>query len=373
MNKNKLSNPVRLIAFFLTAVLLICTFGFTVDGWQINNPPSVDNPSANVPEKPAEGDVGDEGKDENTETTLPEVPIIKYYNRISGVECTEELSKTAHLAFVMNPDLPSYGISDADLLAEIPTEDECTRYVAFIPDINNIWKIGSLTASRGYINNLVKYFGGICVSNGNDDSIKYTSCSLTGQNLDLSADKGYQYTEFTSNVYTNRDLLLSGLTNAGIDRLGIAPAVLPYAFTEEKGSLISNGKSAAVISIVQSQSSLTELIYNAESGKYSLYKNGTPKLDAINNKTSEFTNCFVLFADSITYDNSDYSQMIMDTVGEGKGYYFSEGVAIEINWVGTADGVLTFYSPDGEKLTANRGKTYISFVKSSKIEGVSFR
>ena len=37
MNNKKTSNPVRMIAFFLAAVILICTFGFTVDGWQFKD------------------------------------------------------------------------------------------------------------------------------------------------------------------------------------------------------------------------------------------------------------------------------------------------------------------------------------------------
>ena len=57
MNKNKLSNPVRLIAFFLTAVVLICTFGFTADGWQIDN--NENNDSIGMFPTPPNNDDGD--------------------------------------------------------------------------------------------------------------------------------------------------------------------------------------------------------------------------------------------------------------------------------------------------------------------------
>ncbi len=375
MNKNKLSNPVRLIAFFLTAVLLICTFGFTVDGWQINFPSNKDQSSAQLPEQVPDSSVENQIPEENEpnqEPETPEIPDVKYYNRITGLECTEQISSNSHLAFVMNPQLPSYGVSDADLLCEVPTEEGATRYVAFIPEIDNLWKIGSITPTRGYINNLIKYFGGICVSNGNDDSFIYSSCDITANSLDLSP--GYQYTEFTDNVYTNRDLLISAINNSGIDRTSVSSPMLPYEFIDIGGdNIVLGDTNAQIISIAHSEKNLTELHFNSETRKYVLYKNGSEKLDAINNKTIEFTNCFVLFADSVTYDNPEYSQMVMDTIGEGVGYYFTEGGIMEINWVGSSDGSLTFYNKDGGRLTVNRGNGYITFIKSSKQENLSYK
>ena len=377
MNKNKLSNPVRLIAFFLTAVLLICTFGFTVDGWNLNFGPDSQPPSAISPEPTPDSTVEKETQkpDNNPEQNpgTPEVPEIKYYDRITGLECSQEVASKAHLAFVMNSGLPSYGLAAADMLCEIPTENGDTRYIAFVSEIDNLWKIGSITPTRGYIDNLINYFGGICVSNSNDDSMKYSSCDLTGRYLDLSVGGEFQYTEFTDNVYTNRDLLLSGITNSGIDRTSVQSPTLPYNFVLTDGEKIKYGEcGASVISVRHSEKSTTELIYNETTGKYTLYKNDSQKLDAINNKTVEFTNCFVLFADSVTYDNSSCSQMIMDTVGGGVGYYFSEGGVLKINWVGGNDGSFTFYLESGEKLTVNRGKSYIGFMKSSRPENLSY-
>lgn len=373
MNKRRLSNRVRLIAFFLTATLLVCTFGFTADGWKIIKTNNKDllstdipkpTPDININNKPIDGDnqqpqVPDE----------PEIEIPKFYDRITGLECSEEQSKRAHLAFIMNPNLPCYGISFANLICEIPIEDGGTRLCTFHSEIDNLWKIGSLVPTRGYISNIVKYFGGICVANGSDDTIAYNSCNMSGQYLDLS--NGYKYTEFTSNIYTNRDLLESGLNDNSIDRSGISYTTLPFNFPSlEEDEIILSGQSVNYIKIAQSTLSTTELKYNSETKKFLFYKNGLQKTDAINNKTIEFKNCFVLFADSITYDNRDCSQMIMDTIGQGSGYYFTNGGFTEIKWIGTSDGILTFYTTNDEILTVNRGTSYICFVKSSKTESI---
>ena len=363
MNKFKLSNPVRLIAFFLTAVVLICTFGFTVDGWQIGNYYS--NNEQQGPFSPPDNE-------ENTETNSPSEPEIyipEFVNRLTGIEISEEEATRAHFAFILNPTLSTYGLSRADLICEIPTEDG-ERLVAFISDIENLSKIGSISQTRGYISNVAKYFGGISTFSGCDDAISYTSCDLTSRQFDLT-EGGYFYTEYTNNVYSNSDLINRGIKDLGIDCNTVDKASLPFNFVDFGcDPIMYDELSAQSITINRENSSYTELRYNSESGEYILYKNGLIKVDALNAKPVIFANCFVLFADSITYDNTECSQMVMDTIGQGKGYYFTAGGVIEISWIGTEEGALSFYTSDGERLTVNRGKTFISFVKSSKTDSV---
>ena len=366
MNKFKLSNPVRLIAFFLTAVVLICTFGFTVDGWQIGN--YDDNNDQQGPFLPSTGG-------ENTETNTPSEPEIyipQFVNRLTGIEISEEDALRGHFAFILNSALSCYGLSRADVLCEIPTEDG-ERLVAFISDIENLSKIGSISQSRGYISNIAKYFGGVCTFSGCDDAISYTSCDLTGRLFDLSQG-GYFYTEYTNNVYSNSDLLNNGIKDSGIKFNLPDTTPLPFSFVDFGSDPITYDEiTAQIITINREKNSHTELRYNPESSEYVLYKDGLIKVDALNAKPVIFANCFVLFADSITYDNAECSQMVMDTIGQGRGYYFTAGGVTEINWVGSEDGTLTFYTADGERLIANRGRTYISFIKSSKTDSLSFQ
>ena len=367
MNKIKLSNPVRLIAFFLTAALLISTFGFTVDGWQIGNKGE---------KSPFDGPFSSPNDGENTTTNRipekPEIYIPAYVNRLTGVETSEIEALKGHLAFIMDPSISSYGISRADLLCEIPTENG-ERYIAFISNTDNLSKIGSLTPTRGYISNIAKYFGSICLSVGNDDSIKYTHCNMSDTTLDLS-DGGYYYSEFTSNLYTNCDLLNMAITNQETWAGQTNTEALPFDYVDfGLEPIIFESITAQRITVNNESSLATEMRYSTETRRYILYKDSMPKIDSLNGKELEFTNCFVLFADSVTYDNTECSQMVMDTIGQGKGYYFTSGGVIEIYWVGTEEGSLSFYALSGEKLIVNRGKSFISFVKSSKIENVRFQ
>ena len=377
MNKKSSSNPVRLIAFFLTAIILACTFGFSVDGWQYIGDETDNDADKETDEDPDDGE--SEGLPGDTEPDLPpedetpeepEIYIPEFTSRITGLEVNEDTYNSAMLAFVMNADLPTFGISDAELLCEIPTEDGRTRLIAFIPENVNLWKIGSVTQTRGYISNLVKYFSGVLISGGNDDSIKYTCCDMKGMELDLSGNNGFSYTEYTDNIYTNCDLLSSALTSSGIDQNSATKMPLPYIHSDFGNEPIGFETPANTVKIQQSSLSVSELRYSPDEGGYLLLYNGNPRADALNGDKAIFTNCLVLFADSITYDNSECSQMVMDTIGDGSGYYFTGGSYTEINWTAPAGGIMTFYSVDGEKLTVNRGTTYISFLKSSNAESL---
>ena len=372
MNNNKLSNHVRMIAFFLTAVILICTFGFTVDGWQVNandiTPPSNDKtPNTDVKDDPSRDD-----QNSNEQAGAPDVVIPDYINSLTGMETTEEISEYSPLAFIMDADDSCYGISRSDILVEIPVENEKTRFISFISDKDNLWKIGSLASGRDYINNIVKYFGGVAIYNAMDDLNDYESCDMSQNCLDLSLKAGYHYTEQTSKSYTNCDLISSGLTSSGIHLEMNNSLTLPFGFNDFGNNSILLNKTASEIKINQCNNAVIQLKFDAETRKYFYRKNGELMLDALNGKNVDFTNCFILFADSVTYDNFKGCQTIVNTIGKGSGFYLTEGTYTEIIWSATKEGTMTFFLPDGTRLTVNRGTSYICYVKSSKADSVIF-
>ena len=49
----------------------------------------------------------------------------------------------------------------------------------------------------------------------------------------------------------------------------------------------------------------------------------------------------------------------------GTGIYATNGEYIEITWIADSNGELTMYDSAGNRLTVNRGSSYIAYVKSS--------
>jgi len=94
------------------------------------------------------------------------------------------------------------------------------------------------------------------------------------------------------------------------------------------------------------------------------------KNDMLTDEALHFTNVFILFADTVTYESAEASEMVMDTVEGGKGYYITRGKATLISWQTNADGSIIFNNESGERITSNRGRSYIGFVKSALSDDV---
>lgn len=338
MNTKRTSNLLRSIAFFLTGVILVCTFGFTVDGWLVGDE---DTPTEDFP---ADGEI--------SQDIVPDVPLeeekVIYYNKITGLETGEELSDVAPLAYVMEMNSPLFGLSGADIVIDIPTEGE-NRLLTIRTDNRNLWKIGAMAPGRGYISSLAGFFGASLISLGRDDIIEYDSCVPPSV-----VDAGeISYKEYNSYTYTNSDLLKGSVTLHEFD------VTLPYTHAEIGENIILDTPAA------KAKFEDTELVYDEETSNYIWYENGEAQRDLINGKALSFANCLILFADSVIYDNQSGTQMVMNTIGTGSGYYLTSGTYTKINYTSSQGGSMTFYSETGEQLTINRGEIYIRYLKSS--------
>ena len=348
MKNSKTSNLLRVIAFFLTGVILVCTFGFTVDGWAQDN---IDQPGYSPPTD-----------DENTKVdnppadVTPEQPELIFYNPLTGLETTEELASKAPLAYIMDKGAPCFGLSGAEIIIDIPTEED-NRLVCIRTQNDNLWKIGSIAPTRGYISNLCCYFGATVISHGKDDIIKYDSCN-TDKLFDLQNIPSSYYSEYDNFIYSNSDLL-DPIVSAPVSDM-----TLPYSFVSNDDKITYEVPLSRLV--VEN----TELVFNIESGKYSWYENGEQKRDLINGKTIDFTNCLVLFADSTVYDNSDGCQMVMNTIGSGEGYYLTGGSVAKIKWTSSINGSMSLFNDKGDPLVINRGELYIRYVRASMMDKI---
>ncbi len=359
-------NLAKLVAFFVIAVVITCTVSFAANGWQsfIDNEPDTDKvvTDKNNSEK--------DNVDENSggETSGEDVPVVlptpKYYHSITGLETDLESSLKRPLCLCFGASDPLYGISSSYLTIEFPTEYGNTRFLCFTDEAKSLGKIGSLSPSRGYISNLATYFGGILLSYGSDDTFEY-DYKEPHDKLNFFETNGYCYTEYNSFVYTNGDLVNAFINNTRINLASSEICALPYIFLEPEEKLNLNGENASSVSITYSDKNSTQLNYSPLEECYILSKNSMVKNDLLNDKPLKYNNVFILFANSTTHETEDNTQLILDTYTKGSGIYAFNGYCIDISWEKDLSGNLVFYNTQGEKLTVNRGTSYISFVKSS--------
>ena len=357
-------NLAKLVAFFVISVVITCTVSFAANGWEsfvgdVNGSDSLATDNSSGGENKNDGPLKDQ--DDTVQVILP---TERYYHGITGLEIDAADSSRSPLCFVFSSTDPLYGISASYLTIEIPTEYGNTRLLCFTDDAKTLGKIGSLAPSRGYISNLATYFGGILLSYGNDDSVKYEFLS-TNAKLDFCETLGYCYTEYSSFVYTNADLVNAFLNNSKVNTVMSEPIKVPYVFCNVGERLDLNGNSANSVSVHYSDGNSTQLVYSNSDKCYLLSKNASADKDLLNDKTLRYDNAFILYADSTTYESAETTQLIMDTYSCGTGVYMADGKYIDIYWAKDPSGSLVFYNESGDILEVNRGTTYIGFVKSS--------
>lgn len=388
MKSFKMNSLQRLVSFILIAVLLICTVGFAAGGWQSTN------------DEPDSGEVGDktDKTDENTDGTppssdenknndsadvgedtqkpddaeQPDEPVIeipKYTSQITGLEVSSDVAFSTPVGYVLNPVMPLYGISGSDLTLEFPIEDGSTRILSYTTNTAMLWKVGSLAPTRAFISASSNFFGGIVVSYGNDDVVKYSAWDTSKIDLDISKISDCYYIENTLYIYTSKDLV--DLAKQKSPSLNVSTyKTAPYIFNETEENILGTTKASSVI-LPFSNSNETELYYSDSSEQYLYFKSGSRKVDMLNGKNISFTNIFVLFSNATTYEKSSGTELVIDTTSGGAGYYISKGYMTEIRWSVDENGALEFKTLKGEKLTVNKGNAYISYYKASNASKVT--
>ena len=363
MNKEKAGGYSRLIVTFLVAVILVFTLGLVCDGWQdaMGDAPDISDGGAQIP---TDGDTtgGDIEAD-----TAPQAP--RYYNRITGLECSEDAARKNHIAYTIYSNLPFYGVSECDMLVEFPTEGGETRLLVFTGDFSKYGKIGTLAMTRSFATAIAKSLGAIMLTMGDDTPMQSTASHHHTADISLDKHSGYHYTEYTHYAYTNSSLLSSAITDLGINMYATSAVNLPYAISNGENEATLGDIKAERIYIPYSISQDTGFSYSSVTKKYTYEKSGIPKKDNITNDFITFNNIFVLFADSITYEDKNGTVMNIEADKGGEGYFISSGVAMRILWTSSADG-LKFTDIGGFELTVNPGTSYIGYVKSSMTDEV---
>jgi hypothetical protein len=204
------------------------------------------------------------------------------------------------------------------------------------------------------------------VHNGFDDIIAYDSLDISDNSIDLSVSEDYGYTENKDRIYTNYTLINSGINDLGISTKVKDKKNSPFYFSND---IVKYEKQAFEVTLGLSEKSFVKLIYSSEGGKYSYYNNDTKNIDS----PLGFTNCFILFADSVTYDKTIGTQTVVNTLSGGTGYYLTNGTYTSINWIADSSGTITFYFDNSEKLVINKGNSYIGFFRSSYATNVLFK
>ena len=162
----------RLIAVLLLLCLLLCACGksetpaaTTLPETQATTlPGSTASPETTVPETtvPPTTTV--------PETTVPPttVPEPQYVNPLNGEKIYEPYTLRPVVVMLNNVKKaqPQHGVTDADILFEMPSEGGSTRCMGVFSDITDIPRVGSIRSARLYFVQVMQGFNGLYVHAG---------------------------------------------------------------------------------------------------------------------------------------------------------------------------------------------------------------
>lgn len=262
---------------------------------------------------------------------------------------------------------PQAGLDEAYLIYEMIVEGGSTRFMPIFRSTDTK-KIGPVRSSRHYFldyameNDVIyTHFGWSPKAMSDISSFKINK--ING----VLGEDGYvfwkeeKYKGDWHSAYINIKNIKEHAQNKGYNLL-----------TEHKNGIVYSDKyfdlksenTATSIDLKYSGGYKTGYKYNSDRKIYEKYINNNPHVMQ-NGKTLEFKNIIIM----LIYDTSlgdGTARRNINTTGNGKGYYITNGSFEEITWhKSSRSGNTTYKTKDGEDLCINPGKTIINLFSPS--------
>lgn len=363
----------KILALLLALSLLLCGCAGDSGETAANTQPTGES------SEPTETTVTDPLSTEATQTTevtepetQPTEPELPYADPLTGEKLAEPCLNRPYALAIDNDNksaMPHWGVSQADMLWELPHEGGSTRMVGLFCDVSDVDRLGPTRSVRPYILSVAQSFNAILVHAGGSP-----------QGYDLLESTGWPHLDGVQGVgadsYYHRD---KDRLNAGIDswhtmyttgqevlkytkKLGYSNTLsqtADYGLTfAEDGT--PDGDSAETVTIrFRKSGKKTTLYYHQDTGKYTMEQFGMTYTDGNNGNAVTFENVLVLKTSVSTID--DYGRLSVTLEGSGEGYFACGGKIVPILWSRAGSNQPFVYTlKDGTPLELGIGTTYVA-------------
>lgn len=354
---------------------------FSVNGCKKEEAPKKEDTAKESVEQQAEPEKDESQTVQGAEVVQEGVPANQ--NLLTGVGDLSEaaIGKRPVAVMVNNVQkaMPQYGVSQADLIFEIPVEGDATRFMALYGDYTKVPQVCPIRSCRYYFPALSQGFDAFYVNWGIDDTIAdylealdldqiegiTNTGGLFGRDQEkLSQGYAVEHTGFFDGTKLASYIESKGLrTDLKEEKKGAA-----FLFNGMDEQLKPEGSDCTQVDVQFGAQSST-FTYDAEKKVYLKQINGTPQTDAKTGEQLAFTNVFVLETEISVRDEVGHKQIDWDGGANAKGYYISNGGVQEIRWSkdeNNEESYLRFFDLSGKEIKINRGKSYIALNYANK-------
>ena len=255
------------------------------------------------------------------------------------------------------------GLQDAYIIYEIVVEGGITRYLALFLDQQTA-KIGSVRSSRHYFIDYALENDAIYVHHGYSPQAAADFPLLGNDRIEVNDKSGWRDSSlgiaYEHTLFTNIEKLNSVSTNkrqeTNKDRL------LNYSVDEIDLSTKEEAKEAKTVTIKYSNAVTDKYVYDEENKYYLMSVNGKEHTDSITKQQYHFKNIITYQVENYTLDDPENKgRQGLNNVGEGEGYFITNGYAIKIKWSKASRESQTKYTYlNGEEIDISDGNTMIN-------------
>ncbi len=367
-------NLGKILSLLLAFAMLFCLFGCAEEAQETTSDAVTNESKENVTQENNE-----------TETKEEEVKPPVAVNPLTGLACEESVAGQRPIAVMFNnikDALPQTGVAKCDIIYEMLVEGGILRLEGLIHDYAAANDLGSIRSARPSFVELSTAYDAIYVHGGRsataESNAQNTINELGVNNLNGVEGPGggaffrdeyrtYMGYAYEHTLYTRGSNLVKGISSLGYRTKLKDASFTAFKFNSEMKSLESE-KSATYVKIPHSNYSVSEFKYNETTGLYGHIQYGQPHIDTATGKQIAFENVFVLFADHTNVGK----YVFIDLVGEGKGYYITDGKAVSITWKRESQtGTFSYFNEDGSELSVRCGKSYVSVANSNLYDSVT--
>lgn len=295
-----------------------------------------------------------------------------YRSELTNEWIDEDLKDQRPIAVMVDNELtalPHYGLSEADVVYEMmnsTANGRITRFMALFKDYESVEQIGSIRSVRP--TNLIisaEWNAIVCHDGGPfyiDEYLAEPSTDhFSGTFSRVNNGKSREFTEY----------ILSGDMEDNFDNSSVDKEYnkyyegAHYQFASESNPVdLSDNADAIDAALVDLPfpHNGSYLEYDEETELYNYFEYGKAHVDPGNDNAQMcFKNLLIQSCGYQQYDEHGY--MIFNCIGEGGGYYITNGKAIFVTWKKEdMTSPTRYYDADGNEITINTGKTYVGFV-----------
>ena len=347
-----MKNKQTLILVIVLIVLILVFAGFI--GYTIYTKHQQNKPVSN-----AENNI-----EENGEEMQP--PIIVEEKKVEIFQGTDR--PIAVMIDNQEDAWPQAGLNKAYLVYEIVAEGGITRLMALFKR-QDLDKIGPIRSSRHYYLDYALENDAIYVHYGWSPQAESDIKTLSVNNINGITESAKSFwrekgKSSPHNVLTSTETILEIAERKGYRTTSDKESVLNYTVEEV---LLEEGLNATSVTIPHSTYQKVEYKYNEETQRYIRYARNKLQTEWETGEEVTTKNIIITFCDNYTLNDSENKgRQGLNNTGEFKGYYITNGKAIEITCIKSTRTSQTVYKDlNGNEIEVNDGNTFIHICSKS--------